>query len=175
MITVGVAGIMAAVALPSYKTFVLNNRLSTQKNEFVLAMAYARSEAMKRGVRVSVCGRSTDTACVTNAVWDNGWLVFVDNNLPTGTVNGTDQVLQIRSPLRDAASPQNGNTLRAGGTLPGVALPSVTFQSNGFTSVGSNGSFVFSDSRGPSASLRVCVSLMGLVSTPKSSADQCLL
>ena len=98
MVGLGIVAIMLALATPNYRNFVLNNRRVTQANEFVMAMAYAKREAVMRGVRVTVCARATDAACATTTIWDNGWLVFVDNN-KNGSVDAADQVLQVRPPL----------------------------------------------------------------------------
>jgi len=164
MVTLSIAAVMISLAVPNLKTLALNNRRTAQKNEFVLAMAYARSEAMKRGVRVSVCARATDTTCRTDVLWDNGWLVFVDNNADciVNGANPADQVLQIHPPLE-------GNTLRSG------TRSCLIFQSNGFTTIGSRDSFVLSDSRGVAASTRVCVSQQGRVSIPQTMKDLCPL
>jgi type IV fimbrial biogenesis protein FimT len=161
---ISISAIMIAVAMPSLNRFILNNRLTAQKNEFVLAMAYARSEAMKRGVRVSVCSRATDSACANSIIWDNGWLVFVDNNSDciVNGANPADQVLQIRPSLE-------GNTLRSG------TRPCLTFRSNGFTSAGNRDVFVLGDSRGAVSSAHICVSQLGKVTIPQTVKDPCPL
>ena len=165
MVTLSVAAIMISLAAPNLQIFMLKNRLGTQKNEFVLALAYAKSEAVRRGVTVSVCARATDQRCRADNVWDGGWLVFVDSPSPQGDgiVNGTDSVLQVRPPL------EGGNTLRAG------ARSYLAFRSNGFPGVGSRDVFAFSDSRGPAGSMRVCISQQGGVSIPSTTADPCPL
>lgn len=151
LVTISIAAIMVAVALPSFTGFTLDNRLASQSNDFVLALTYAKSEAINRGLTVTVCSRSTDTACAGSTTWDNGWLVFVDNN-GDGTVNGTDLLLQVRAPL------EGGNTLRAG------ARKRVTFQDTGF-SMGFNDTFRLCDSRGAASGKSIVVSMQGRAST----------
>ena len=48
MIVVLIAGILAAVAVPSYSNFVKDNCLTTSTNLIVSSFQQARSEAVKR-------------------------------------------------------------------------------------------------------------------------------
>ena len=47
MVTLVIASILAAIAVPSFNETIKNNRITTQANQFVIAMTYARSEAVK--------------------------------------------------------------------------------------------------------------------------------
>ena len=47
MIVVAIAGILAAIAVPSYSTFVKNNCLTTSTNSMVSSFQIARSTAAK--------------------------------------------------------------------------------------------------------------------------------
>ena len=55
MVTVGVVAIMLSVAVPSISSMVKGNRLSTQINMVMADIHLARSESVKRGVRVIIC------------------------------------------------------------------------------------------------------------------------
>lgn len=165
LITVSIAVIMLTLAIPSFRDFLLNSRITSQTNEFVLAQASARSEAVKRGVRVSVCSLAVNstTTCAASTTWDNGWLVFVDNN-GDGTVNGADVVVQVRAPL------EGGNTFRAG------ALNSVTFQSTGATTMppatlAADRTFRLCDSRGTAVARSIQVSTLGHSATQTGTAS----
>lgn len=119
MITVSIVAIMASIAIPSYQSFIAQTRLTTQTNDLATALSQARSEAVKRGVRVTVCKTADPTAaspaCTTSGGWEQGWLVFVDNTQVTGNVAGTidgsgasaDQRLRVFSAL-------TGSTLTGG-------------------------------------------------------------
>lgn len=119
MVTVSILAIMASIAVPSYQSFVAQTRLTTQTNELATALSQARSEAVKRGVRVTVCKTADPAAasptCTTSGGWQQGWLVFVDNTHVTGNVAGTidgsgagaDQRLRIFGALQ-------GSTLTGG-------------------------------------------------------------
>ena len=78
LITVAIVGILTAIAIPSFNSIVSNNRLTTYTNEFITALNLARSEAIKRGVRITVKSKRNDD-------WSGGWDIFVDiKDNPTG-------------------------------------------------------------------------------------------
>lgn len=148
LVTIAIAAIVLTVAVPNFITFVQNNRLTAQANDLVTALNYARSEAIKRGVRVTVCSRSTDTACAGANDWSTGWLVFVDAD-GDGTVGGA-QVLQVRQPI------ESGNTLTSA-----AAFQRVTYQNTGFS--GFAGTLRLCDARGTASARAIVVSPQGRV------------
>jgi type IV fimbrial biogenesis protein FimT len=93
LVTIAVAAILVTVAVPNYQNFVLNSRMSSKSNDVLSALQIARSEAVKRNARVSVC-KGTGGACVTSGTWAQGWMVFVDGGV-AGTMDGTDQLIQV--------------------------------------------------------------------------------
>ena len=74
MVTISIAGILLGVAIPSFTSIITNNHLTTYTNELVTALNFARSEAIKRGVQVTVRNKGASTH------WESGWDVFVDIN-----------------------------------------------------------------------------------------------
>ena len=79
MITVAVAAVLLMIAVPSFKSITLSNRLNTAANDVVNAISVARMEAVKRNASTQFCSNSAsantnDTlggACGTEAgaVW----------------------------------------------------------------------------------------------------------
>jgi type IV fimbrial biogenesis protein FimT len=92
MVTLGIAGVLAAVAAPSMKDFINNSRLKSHNSALESSLMLARSEAVKRQVRVVVCGSSTQTSC-TSGDWQQGWIVFVDTN-DSATVDAGEDILE---------------------------------------------------------------------------------
>ncbi|MDO8343969.1 MAG: GspH/FimT family pseudopilin [Cellvibrio sp.] len=76
MVTLGVAAIALSIAVPSFQTQILNNRSIALGEDFASAVNYARSEAVKRAGRVSLCASKNGTAC--DGVWTDGFMAFVD-------------------------------------------------------------------------------------------------
>jgi type IV fimbrial biogenesis protein FimT len=75
MITLAIAGILVGVGIPSFNSTISSSRLTSYANELVTALNLARSEAVKRGVQVTVSRKGS-----TSAQWESGWNVFVDFN-----------------------------------------------------------------------------------------------
>lgn len=121
MITVAIVGILLVVAIPSFSQTIRNNRLTTNINELVASLNFARSEAVKRNYAVSV--RKTGT------YWESGWIIFADIN-GNGDQNLGDTLLRTHQ-----AMPAN-YTLRATG------INRVTYRASG---ISSNSSFVLCD------------------------------
>lgn len=129
MITVTVLSILLGIAIPSFQDLMRRNRLATQTNELISSLALARSEAVKRGVRVTVCPANVNQdACSDSGDWaENGMIIFTDGLGPVGTVdldedepNNNDAILQrlpaaaaqrinIENPLILISYMQNGN------------------------------------------------------------------
>lgn len=103
MVTISVLAILLAIAVPSFQGLVLSSRLVTTTNDLASALAIARSEAVKRATRVTVCKSANSGAaspvCSAGANWQDGWIVFVDSGV-AGTVDGTDanNVLRVFQP-----------------------------------------------------------------------------
>jgi len=94
------------------------NQIVAQTNALVSALMLARSEATKRGQRVSVCGNDGSSVCSGNSTWNNGWIVFTDSD-GNGTIDaGTDQIIQLTDTANTSLSTTGTN-------------PVVTYQSSG--------------------------------------------
>lgn len=78
MVAVAILAILLAVGVPSFQSFIASSRLTTANNDFVSAMALARSEAIRRGSRVTVCKSADGSTCTDAGGWHQGWLVFAD-------------------------------------------------------------------------------------------------
>ena len=78
MFTVFIAALLMAIAVPSFRTMMTQNRLATQTNDLIGAANYARSEAITRNRNVTFCKADnvSDTACSTaTGNWPN-WIVL---------------------------------------------------------------------------------------------------
>jgi type IV fimbrial biogenesis protein FimT len=90
LITITIAAVLAGIAIPSFKSSISGNRLTTYTNDMVTALNLARSEAVKRGKRVVVRRIGAD--------WQGGWRVFIDeNNDDAYTTTGSNPDTQLRS------------------------------------------------------------------------------
>ncbi len=110
MVTLSIAGIMLSIAIPSFTSTIRSSRITTQVNEFVTSINFIRSEAVKRGMRVSMCKSSDGATCVTSGNWAQGWIVFTNQNEDADYDGAPETILK----RQEAAQSQNtivGNTL----------------------------------------------------------------
>ena len=54
MVAIAVLAVLATIGVPSFQNLIQNNRVTTQTNELVTALTFARAEAVKRGRSVQV-------------------------------------------------------------------------------------------------------------------------
>ncbi len=84
LVTLAVASIVVSMAVPAFTNFIKDSQIVADGNGLVADVNLARSEAIKRGVRVSVCGTANPNAaaptCVGGTAWSGGWIVFADAN-----------------------------------------------------------------------------------------------
>jgi len=101
LIVLAVGSILLAIAVPGYGFLMNTSRLAAVTNDLVTALQLARSEAVKRGMRVTVCKTgdvgAVPSACDATANWHEGWLVFVDDGTP-GVIDASDALLRVELP-----------------------------------------------------------------------------
>ena len=76
MVALAIGGILLGIALPAFNGFMTQSRMTSEINDFVLAVNYARSEAIKLGGIVSL--RRMDTSSDDDE-WGGGYCVSVGN------------------------------------------------------------------------------------------------
>jgi type IV fimbrial biogenesis protein FimT len=101
----GIIAIILSTAVPGISSMIKDNRLATQINRVVADIHFARSEAVKRDVRVILCrtsdpNMSSPTCSGTAQTWDTGYLVFADDGNYSNNVynSGTDTLLRRGQP-----------------------------------------------------------------------------
>ncbi len=78
VITVSIVAILATVAVPNFRTFILNNRIKSTAQSLMSSFQLARSEALKRQANVAICFTDSSSACTTGT--PTGWIVFADTD-----------------------------------------------------------------------------------------------
>lgn len=171
IVVLAVAAFLGAIAIPNFRGFIQNSQISTQTNDLVADLAYARSEAIKRGARNVVVCKSQNPlaatpACDTAAAspWEAGRLVFYDgNNDNQYNTGGTDELLRVRGALEGA------NTLRAnsGSSVSPNLASYVAFTRNGVTTLARKAAtdlphhFKLCDTRGASKARGIAIQTTG--------------
>jgi len=126
IVTISIASILLAIAIPSFTYVSRSNRMSGQINDLLADMQYARAEAIKEGSDVVLCSSADGASCSSATTWQTGWIVFSDPNR-NGAFDAGDSVLRVRAALSggDTLQPQDGTTTAVRFNRDGfaVALP----------------------------------------------------
>lgn len=143
MVVVALAAIMMTLAVPSFQNMIANNRITSHTNELVMAINMARSEAVKRNVRVILC-RSADPAASTPSCggsandWTTGWLLFASGDANKTYQEGVDTLIRVGEAAR------TGIQIRTNGTSDN----NLEINSNGSTNEsGGTAAFAICDDR----------------------------
>lgn len=148
MMTIFILSIVLAFGVPAFNATTMNNRISSQINNLLSTLNFARSEAVKLGANITVCGSSNLTSCNTSN-WEQGWIVFRDSNA-NATVDAGETILRVQEAL------DGGTTLRTSGFTSNA---NVQFDTKG--SLAAVGTFVLCDSRGATAAKAVVLNISG--------------
>ena len=134
MITIALAGILAAIGLPSFTDTISRSRLTTNINELVASMNFARSEAVKQNRSITVRKSGTE--------WEEGWTIFVDMN--GDGVYDADGVDNTLGTADDETELRIHEALPSHFTLRSTGINRVTYRASGQSG---NGSFVLCDNK----------------------------
>ncbi len=166
---ISMAAILMAIGVPSYKYVTVSNRVSGEINSLLGDLQYARYEAVKEGLPVTVCpAAATATTCAGGTTWGGvsggvsiGWIVL-SNPAASG---GTAAVLRRQLPFSSA----NSND-----TLVSSVAGSIQFNREGFASAlsGTGVKFTLNDPTSTSSFKRCLqVGLSGMMATATSGAS----
>lgn len=98
MITVAVLAILVTLATPAFTSIINSNRLTAGSNALLATMQYARSEAVRRNARVSVCPTGDGSTCEASGNWQN-WITRVDADGEVLRAGGVKAPLQLTSAI----------------------------------------------------------------------------
>lgn len=150
-----VASILLAIAVPSFRSFMQNSRLTTQANTLVYALNLARSEAIRLDTPVQVCASSDGASCGGGA-WTDGWIVGYPAPANCAVGGAPTTVLEV--------SPKLGSNNTADEKVVGALA--VCYLANGQTNNGIGGTtyqFSFCDNRGAAFGQDVEINFTGRI------------
>ncbi|QDH69429.1 GspH/FimT family pseudopilin [Marilutibacter alkalisoli] len=77
-VTLAVLAILVTIAAPNFQGMINHNRLVSGTNEFVAALQVAKSEAIRRNARVTLCPTTNGTSC-SGSDWSRTVMRTSDN------------------------------------------------------------------------------------------------
>lgn len=122
LITLAIAGLFITLAVPGYYSLIQNNKVVTMVNKLSAGLHFARIEAIRRGVRVSLCAAADSTLTSCGNQWAQGWIVFLDadNN---NAVDATTNLIKVNEAL------PSGTNVTASSNM-------ISYDGTGFVSTG---------------------------------------
>ena len=98
MTTIVVLAVLAGIAAPSFRNFIANERMVAEVNDTIASFYLARTEALKRNRRVTICKSSNPTAttpaCDASANWEDGYIIFTDGDPTASPADAANAVFE---------------------------------------------------------------------------------
>lgn len=114
MVVITLVAVLGAIAVPSFRNLLLNQRLAASTSEFVAALSLARTEALKRSQTVTLTPKTIND-------WNSGWEV-------KSTVDGAATTLRAFESLPVGVTVDTG--------LSNALNGKVSYDANGFSKNG---------------------------------------
>jgi len=160
--TLAVSSILITVGIPSMQQLMASQRMTASVNTVVSHLHLARSEAIKYGFHAVLCPSPDGDACIKSMQWQQGFILFVDENVNRKRDPG-EKLLRWFQPG------SRGQQIRISTT---TGRRWIRYQSTGLA-LGSNVTITFCDSGGFVAPKAVIISNTGRprISTEKPNGD----
>jgi type IV fimbrial biogenesis protein FimT len=165
MIVLVILTTLAAITVPSFKGLLISTNVTAQANDFAGMITFARSEAIKRNFRVTLCRSSNGVSC-NGTNWEQGYLVFTDafgtGGATIGQVDPGDTVLFAYSALA------HGSTLRI------ASNPDfISFSQNGRSSLVAGAQWTLCPKETDKLGRHISVSPLGVVTVTENPTLPC--
>lgn len=78
LVGLAVAAILLRLVEPAFAEWILSIRVMQEAQHLANGMNLARSEAIKRGLRVNLCKSADGRQCTPGSAWHGGWIIHAD-------------------------------------------------------------------------------------------------
>jgi type IV fimbrial biogenesis protein FimT len=162
-----VAAALLSIGVPSLASLASTSRVSSASSDLLADLFLTRSEAAKRKLRVVMCKSADGQSCAATGGWQQGWIVFVDNDSDAERDAG-ETLLRVQPAL--------AGTMRLTGTQPVAKY--VSYVSTGNTKLVGGGFqagtlTVCSESAEPATARQIIVNSTGRPRTQKVQLASC--
>lgn len=152
-----IVGILASIALGDLVGILKSERMSAQNNDLLSDISFARSEAMRRGTRVTMCPTSDQASCGND--WSQGRLIFADSDRDMAVSVG-EEIVRSRGAL------SGGNVLSWSGGVQRLQFRGSGLPDGGITN-GTEDSFKLCDATVANKGRLITVSKLGMVQSKR--------
>jgi type IV fimbrial biogenesis protein FimT len=98
MVTIALLAILTMLAAPNLTDFMKRSTVTTQTNELLGALQFARSTAVTRNAMVSICPSTTAAngtpTCAATNTFNTGWIIYTTKTANTA-YSSTDELLRV--------------------------------------------------------------------------------
>ena len=103
LITVLIVGVVLTIGVPNMLAFTQNSRMTSTANDLHSAFHLARSESSRAKTNITVCASSNSmTTATCGGTWEQGWIVFVDDDGDLQRAGATETVLRAYPAVDDS-------------------------------------------------------------------------
>ncbi len=129
MVTISIAAIVLTLSVPGFQSVSAKMQRSAAVTSVTGSIYYARSEAMKRGVVLTLCASDGGTDCRSGSPpdWNAGWILFEDADQDRQVDSG-EEILRARSVENPLYSLTGDSNLAQGITFATTGFPKTSGQ-----------------------------------------------
>lgn len=106
LITFLIVGTIIVFGVPNFAEFTQNSRMTSSANDLHAAFHMARSEAARAKTNITICAsaNSMEAAADCGGTWEQGYIVFVDDNFDRARAGATETVLRANPTVAKGVS-----------------------------------------------------------------------
>lgn len=167
MVVVAITAILAAVAVPQFTHLVGSRAIDAQSSALLSSLRLARSEALKRNIRVSICPTANPDAVAPTCApasptlgWATGWILFTDLGV-SGQIDGNDTVIRVQPGFQGS-----------GGMMPFGVGNAISYSANGIP-IGGSARFELPNRAAPTEASSKRYICLGIAGSARLSKTDC--
>jgi type IV fimbrial biogenesis protein FimT len=103
LITMMIVGVVLTFGVPNMLQFNQNGRMTSAANDLHSSFHLARSESSRAKTNITICASANALSAAANCggTWDQGFIVFVDNDGNIDRSGATETVLSAHGPIAE--------------------------------------------------------------------------
>ena len=103
LITMVIVGVVLTFGVPNMLAFNQNGRMTSAANDLHSSFHLARSESGRAKTNITVCASANALAAAANCggTWDQGFIVFVDEDGDINRSGANETILQAHGPVAE--------------------------------------------------------------------------
>jgi prepilin-type N-terminal cleavage/methylation domain-containing protein len=106
LVTMLIVGVVLTLGIPNLSDFTRNSRITSTANDLHASFLMARSESARAKTNITICASSNsmDAGANCQGTWDQGFIVFVDENADLDRSGATETVLRAHSEVSEGVT-----------------------------------------------------------------------